>query len=139
MSKHPLIEAMGLTLQYGTISKVEVTDSAMMGLRQPVTYVTANELERVLEQAPVVYATMGKPSESIWSSFQTDAEKVRDTHTARLLCIQPVKAPDTAESLLREILRAAGQFPQNVPPGQRDWLERARKLLEATASYWRGK
>lgn len=48
------------------------------------------------------------------------------THTAFLVCIQPIAKPDTAESLLRE---ATETWVVDVNSEVAKWLDRARALL----------
>lgn len=102
----------------------------VFGLSNPIIY--AADVERMLAQAPVVYGRFINDYQA--DAFSADEyqgldPREVDTHTARLLCIQEIRQ-DTAESLLRELVRAADRFPENVPHGQRAWLDRARKLLQ---------
>lgn len=88
-------------------------------------FVRAADLERVLESAPVV--CLGSGRDSIWKRQPTEV----DTHTARLLCVQPI-VWDTAESLLREFVAestAAWKNPYDMSPRLYKVIERARALL----------
>lgn len=120
MSKYPLIKAMGLYVE-------KIHDDEAAGGKFFVVY--AAELERALEKAPVVQSISSTP-DSDWSGFSAGRSI---THTARLLCVQPAKAPDTAESLLREALDelSAPYFrPHDLHPRLQLVLERSRRLLE---------
>jgi len=91
--------------------------------------VLAENLERVLEQAPTMSSQ--KNDLGLWRALQPSPAEIfkpypLDTHTARLLCIQPI-VKDTAESLLREILER-DQRQRFIYDA--DWEIRARKLLE---------
>lgn len=78
---------------------------------------------------PVVYATMGRSAEeTIWSSEQTEDEKFKDTHRARLICIEELKPKDTAESLLREFLECCKVDDPKVRWGE--LRARVSKLLD---------
>lgn len=105
----PLLRAAGL--------RVEYTDAH---LAPPTAVVRAADVERLLEQAPVVRNAERMKDE--WS-IQSHPE---DTHTARLVLVTPI-VRDTAESLLRELMdifNKAGHDGYAV-----ELLERARKLL----------
>jgi hypothetical protein len=68
--------------------------------------------------------------------MQYDEEpSMRDTHTARLLCIQSIAKPDTAEKLLAEAMAYLERsYPLMPHPDDEkyraDIAYRARKLLE---------
>lgn len=65
------------------------------------------------------------PREScVWDTNQCD----EDNHTALLIAVQPIERKDTAETLVRELLKAGAFVPTPLP---HDWVERARKVLEA--------
>jgi len=90
-------------------------------------------LHRWIEAAPMVYGMNSR----IW---KTDQQINRcenngmiinpDTHTARLICIEPIKQ-DTAEGLLQTLIELS-----DTPADDGSWsdvldiIERARKLLE---------
>lgn len=81
------------------------------------------ELERMLRDAPMVYkSTNGK-----WYT-SPDQEVQRDTHTARLVCIEPIEQESEERKLLRELIKLvdnAWNLDKGLPV-----LDRARKLLE---------
>jgi hypothetical protein len=109
MSKYPLTESLG------------VASYQMDGHR----YVRAADLERILEQAPVVHR-YGEPADDDylwWPKEREHCEIAR--YAARLVCVQPI-VKDTAESLLREFVDAFMSMP-NFKPGP--LMDRARKLL----------
>lgn len=92
----------------------------------------ADITERVLAQAPVVSAchVVGPPN--MWHEQPGTA----DTHTARLLCVEPI-VRDSAESLLRELVSKREKIERiTYKPDAYDnksvfdILDRARKLLE---------
>lgn len=90
MSDFPLIEKLGIKVW-----------TSLRSIAIP--YVHANELEAILENAPVVRAQIPKrETEIFWSKNPTPAND--DTHTARLLLIENVKPKEDAESLLRDIV-----------------------------------
>lgn len=88
-------------------------------------FVRAADIEKLLEGAPVVRARL-YDNEVFGEWF--DKAHEQDTHTARLLLIEPI-VKDTAEGLLSELLR----YRSNISTC-RDLdaiLDRARRLLEA--------
>ena len=90
-----------------------------------VDVIRAAEVEKLLEGAPVVRARL-YDNEVFGEWF--DKAHEQDTHTARLLLIEPI-VKDTAEGLLSELLR----YRSNISTC-RDLdaiLDRARRLLEA--------
>lgn len=118
MNKYPLIQAAGLRI-------LDLNN-------QPAKVILADDLERVLEQAPVVFRSDGVLPlryQGALRSYEcwTDAPEAANKTTARLICVQPIAKPDTAESLLREFL-ACGQGSTNWG----DVMNRTRRLLEAS-------
>jgi hypothetical protein len=111
----PLIEAMGIVVH--NLGSDEM----------PGCYVVAHQLEKLLESAPRVYG-YSNTVHTIWSSTKDEDAKegVYDTHTARLLCVQPV-VRDTAESLLREWQEWFATTDGKCRP---DLRERTKRLLE---------
>ncbi len=105
---------------------------ALLGIAVPEIngdgYIFAADLERVLESAPVVKSYPQAMEVNNWFGHDSSGY----THTARLLCVQPI-VKDTAESLLRELatyeakLTEKGFFCSDTIS---DLANRARKLLE---------
>jgi hypothetical protein len=91
-------------------------------------YVLAADVERLLESAPVVH---GLIEDNDWICFSEPGPRADDTHTARLLLIEPI-VRDTPESLLRELIRAArsGDLEEQCARIGRV-VTRARRLLES--------
>ncbi len=81
---------------------------------ETVYYVYAAEVERLLADAPVVTGREHKQNPplaiDLWCTREQAGSNepgyMPPTHTAKLLCIQPI-VRDTAESLLREMISAA--------------------------------
>ncbi len=82
MSKYPLIESMGLKAFYNYDSD------------EDVWFVDADQLEKALRDAPVVY---GVPNGN-WCD-EKDKESC-DNNKARLVCIQPLKKKTKAEAAI---------------------------------------
>lgn len=80
MKKFPLIEAMGLTIKTLPHSSIQL--------------VYAEDLERALEAAPVVYGTDGGDC-WVHDTFGND------DHTARLLLVTPIKRMTREEKALK--------------------------------------
>ena len=84
------------------------------------------KLNAWLEAQPVVYGD--KPAQTYW----TPERSMGDTHTARLVCIEPLVQESEERKLLRELV-------DNIPVNNRDpdyrqvrinrCISRARKLL----------
>lgn len=83
-------------------------------------FVRAVDLERVLAEAPVVECPSGH--QDYWYA-PTLERSGNPTHTARLVCVKPI-VRDTAESLLREIVRMI-----DACEADQQLLKRARRLL----------
>jgi hypothetical protein len=116
--KFPLIESLGLKTTNPAYWPPEVNMN-----RHDLIF--AEDLERVLERAPVVYV-FKKDSKWVWMPT-ADGFTIR-THTARLLCVEPIKK-ESAEDLLREILDAVEEQGQSWPYPEK-YIERAKKVLE---------
>jgi hypothetical protein len=85
-------------------------------------FVLADELEGVLEQAPTFY---GHDSLEFFQKFQGQA-----THTAKLLCVQPIVRESEERQLLRKILKACSDGYMGASrTDTRKLLEQARALL----------
>lgn len=108
MSKYPLIQEMGLQITY---------------LKYPCenNIVTADDLEKALQAAPLWYGDKDLDS---WSTVKVWADT---THTARLVCIQPIKKKTKAEAALEFVNKLADPVP-----GLRffDLLNEAKKISE---------
>jgi hypothetical protein len=93
-------------------------------------YVLAADVERLLESAPVVHGLIEERSMGLALRSNLDRGPI-DTHTARLLLIEPI-VRDTPESLLRELIRAAEVwgFRRAVRSYRTHVVTRARRLLE---------
>jgi hypothetical protein len=78
MSKYKLIESLGL----------EILTGHRMSPDSPgyTEYVRADDLERVLAEAPVVSNGSGEGVLAVWQ----EQPSLNDTHTARLLCVEPI-------------------------------------------------
>jgi hypothetical protein len=93
--KYPLIEAMGLQITY---------------LKYPceTNIVTADDLEKALQGAPVVYSKKKEnPTDQEWD----DMKMSNSTHTARVVCIQPLKKQTKAEAALELVRKIADPNP----------------------------
>lgn len=96
-----------------------------------ITLPRANALIR--ERSTVVY---GAPDDmtgggTIWETHQLEQDKLVDTHTARIICVEPIEQ-DSAEKLVREILERTDKtyspmWANNVE--REEWLDRAKALL----------
>jgi hypothetical protein len=106
MKKYPLIESLGL----------------MAYNEAPSTWVYADDLECVLEKA---VAVRGLKASNGWAFSEYRCGI--DTHTALLICIQPIAKPDTFEQLAKDVADL-GETITN------EWIfkmrERAKRLLE---------
>jgi hypothetical protein len=119
--KYPLTHAAGLRV----VSEYDSTKKAYAHV------VDANVIEAWLASAPVVYGLIEDNGD--WICFSRKANEpgpaFGDTHSARLVCIEPLRSADTAEGLLREYF-AARDRAESWPSHLFDrWCERARKLL----------
>ncbi len=117
MTDYPNCRAAGLSVR-------ETYESCSTYLKAQV--ISAADVERLLADAPVVYGQIknidgGLSKDKYWCATQIG--NCGETHTAKLLCIQPI-VRDTAESLLREAL--AG----NTHGVRNDWAARVSALLE---------
>lgn len=106
MTDYPLIKQMGLT-----VSQMKL--------------VNADDLERAIAAAPVVYGYKS-PIDGWFLSESKVCTPGRDTRTARLLCVTPIKKDD-AVSLLKEILPKLADSEYAV--WQANWMARVEKLL----------
>jgi hypothetical protein len=89
-------------------------------------HVLADDVERLLESAPVVY---GLRNRDRWDFSEINTDSI-DTHSARLLLIEPI-VRDTAESLLRELIRTAESGDLEEQCARIGHVvTRARRLLE---------
>lgn len=96
------------------------------------------DVEKFLEGATVVYGRPNvDPKDGFmygWSDCRVldgNEEYYPDTHTARLVMIEPIQK-DTAEGLLREFVSwSAGDGQCNSKPGFPNLVARAKKLLES--------
>lgn len=120
--RYPLIRSLGLYLE-------AVMHREGFGESSYTYRVNADELERVLEQAPVVYARK-LSDDSGWHHFNCEPWST-DTHFGRVLCVQPI-VKDTAESLLRELvdLWCHTSYSAYDGPTVTKLANRARALLE---------
>lgn len=81
----------------------------------------ANALIR--ERSRVVYGWKHTKGMTFGEWLDSDS----DTHQALIICIEPIEKPDSAESLLGELLAAMDRGPWTEP--FQSLKERARKLL----------
>lgn len=125
----PLTEKLGLKVElfYKTASYLTI---------HPKPYVSAAELERVLEQAPEVsgkYVSdeIAKSHWSVWDKYG-GAKGAEDTHTARLICIEPIpnETEEAAMAHLRKLLNVLDGHPAanlyRAKEDARAFLERER-------------
>lgn len=118
MTQFPLITRLGLRIE--TVQ----ADAEPRNYRDNWQVVRADELEKMLASAPVVYATdLHLPKGTCPAVYGwNDINGPNRTHTALLVGITPLKV-DTAESLLRELIEYnGGVWPDSF------W-DRARRLL----------
>lgn len=116
--RFPLIEQLGLDVDWGRLN------TEGRAHRGPSHWIRAEDLERVLEQAPTM--SCQKNDLGFWRALESSKKNETyplDTHTARLLCVQPI-VKDTAESLLREFVDSDGVTML------KQFIERAKKVLE---------
>ena len=107
MSNFPLIEAMGLNLH-----KIDSYNYA----------VDADELEKALQDAPLWY---GDP---VYDSWSTANIKHHNSHTARLVCIQPIKKKTKAEAAIELLIKINND--RFHLPNNSDLTQQAKKILE---------
>lgn len=82
--------------------------------------VTAEELEKILQSAKVVYGSPDTPSDQLaWSNTQLDC----DTHKALLLAVEPIKKKTKAEVAL-EFIREIEKLDHGY------FRDKAKKILE---------
>lgn len=107
-SAFPLLTAAGLRVQNGW------------------DVVLASDVEAWLQAAPVVYGHLdGDGYACAWGEGVAPDDK-ESTHTARLLCVEPI-VRDTAEGLLRAFIAHRNEYGQWVALDA--LYDRARKLL----------
>ena len=118
-NEFPLVKRLGLEVVRSQITKEPDLWT--------VPYVSAQALESLLAQAPVVSIEQHKNFG--WTGAEKDDGELFDscTHTALLLGIQPI-IKDTAESLLRELV----SYCEEIGFAQRkdELYKRAKALLE---------
>ena len=86
--------------------------------------VDAEELERLLQSAQVVYGSPDTPSDQLaWSNTQLDC----DTHKAFLLAVEPIKKKTKAEAALEFLQMFVEQ--KTTWYSQAAW-EEAKRILE---------
>lgn len=109
-ARYPLCQALGV--------KVFRT------LPEECDWVDAVDLEAILAAAPVVSK---EESANYWANFKSPIH----THTARLLCVQPI-VKDDAESLLKELIAIEKSSRMGQVDAHKDLhalIARARNLL----------
>ncbi len=113
MSKYPLCRAMGLVIRKS---------------EGECAWVTASELENILSQAPVVTAYVGddNPYPHCRSQWSISDPASVSTHTARLLCIEPIVRESEERRLLRELLALEQSVTWRMPD---EVVKRIEKLL----------
>lgn len=116
-SKYPLCEKAGLGI-------TQIPSNSVAAVNKP--FVWAEEVERLLASAPVVTGHNNSPNSSWWAA--TDVELCKHSHQARLLLIEPIKQ-DTAESLLRELIRCWEMSTNGNIVDTYKVIDRARKLV----------
>lgn len=104
-------------------------------------FVEAKDVEALLANAPVVY---GDTYQTEWTHLKQTAEGralissnfKESTHTARLVCIEPLVKESEERALLRELAvidckaQRSDIFAGHLSYGLADLIERAKKLLE---------
>lgn len=112
-----------LTRKAGLMPKSEAMVHACLRCHDPL--IRLADVEKLLANAPVVNAH--KLPDMPFGGWTQ--EKFGDTHTARLVLIEPI-VRDTAESLLREMI-ADHEALLRADAGRKEWplITRARKLL----------
>lgn len=81
----------------------------------------------LLERSTMVYRPIDLSGIG-WTPEQTD----QDTHSALLLAVTPIAKPDSAEFILRDLVKAY-EIAHDVPGsglGYREFYERARRLMD---------
>lgn len=94
--------------------------------------VAADDLERVLREAPIKYGRID--GDFGWRDKEDYAGEHKKTHTARLLLVEPIQK-DTADSVLKELVSAidtAGiiEYRPIFVGSLADIVAKARKFLE---------
>lgn len=117
MTSFPLTESLGVQVH----GSADETYNGFGGTMVSQPFVFVADLERALEQAPVVYGVASDP-------YNWGPVKSTDTHSARLLCVQPI-VRDTHESVLRELVRIADSGGFKTDAYRSDLFDRARRLL----------
>lgn len=95
--------------------------------RNPSDYwlsVRADELEKILSEAPVVYGIEPKGG-NYWS----DKSEADDTRQARLLLVEPIKQESEERKLLREMLESFVN-DMKTPPYWAEYIARMKALIE---------
>lgn len=118
MSKHPKCRELGLKI--AQFSPVEIRNHCQTPWKD---YISADELEAVLEKGQVVYGEDHAKGCYWWRQDQ-QAGVCKTTHTALLLNVKPIQQV-TAESLLREIVLESA-FKNFIPISE---LDKARRFL----------
>jgi hypothetical protein len=109
--KYPLIEAMGL----------EYFELYYLSKKRFV--VMADDLEKALQAAPVVYSGKKEnPTDQEWD----DIKMFNSTHTARVVCIQPIKKKTQAEAAM-DLLE---ELNQNRGLNLSNWENEIKRILE---------
>lgn len=116
MSRFPLCEKLGLY-----VSPAHFYDMRALEEKEPA--LRAADLERILESAPVVYGQPNIVGVLSWSNFRLESG---DTHTARLVAVEPI-VRESAEDVLRAIVERWGHV--GTLSDGREFIERARKVL----------
>lgn len=126
MSDFPLCERAGLTVHKKETGNILTTYPPQI---QFDWMIKASDVERLFESAPVVsgaYVDCFK-SDKQWRMNQSEEFYPPNTHTARLLLLEPIQKPDTHESLLREFTDWLGKTEGNTK--LRELVDRAKRLL----------
>lgn len=94
-------------------------------------YVRASDLEKLLEQAPVVYAKEYPEHQSDgWGDWCTYETENHDTHTALLVGVKPIER-DSFEKLVRDLSNQGECTTESDSACLDRFIERAIKLMEA--------
>lgn len=125
-TKYPLCARAGLKVTEGhSFARALDAISLVYDPQGPFAWIAAADVEKLLEGAPVVRARL-YDNEVFGEWF--DRAHEQDTHTARLVMIEPI-VKDTPEMLLREYINLSGD-DLCIEKDFRDLRNRIKKYLE---------
>lgn len=115
--------------------KFELCERALPGLLQRwltisgqfECFYAAADVEKMLEQAPIVYQYKGRPHADWSHEIDEDFGGIKKyLMQGRVLLIEPIEKPDTAEGLLKEYM----EWFEKADGVKAGLQSRARKFLE---------